>query len=196
MGIDWTEEEFGNDCGCYPPGRTPKYLYASVSGIEWCTEGVPVAGPPNGIFKMTQDPGFPCIWTMDAGGVTAWYSLAGGWSQLDIGISAPMTLAFTHLIKLPCLAHFSNQLICPGILVPPWYHGGTGIVLSRGNDPLPSLQDFAELFGLIEDPFAKCDFWPVDTRILMLRYARQKSPTNILMKIDWTEYDQYDMFEW
>lgn len=57
------------------------------------------------------------------------------------------------------------------------------------------LENIAELFNLIDDDNARCEFWAGDIRLFSARYARPKSPTNILMKIDLTEFEQYEMFE-
>lgn len=196
MGIDWPEEEFGVNCMCWPPGRTPKYLYAAFTDIVKCHPPAGALAPPNRSFVLTQVPAQPCQWIyVDADWYVAYFVFAGQ-SFLYAQSVVYVVFAFHSVANLPCQFVFANQNICSALPGPPVWGGGLGMVFSRGNEPLPSFQDFAALCNLIADDKAKCEFWPVSDRQVMLRYARQQSPTNILMKIDWTEYDQYDMFEW
>lgn len=52
--------EYGDDCLIgWPPGKTPKHLYARFANIVPCPAGLEF--PPNDrVFKLTQDPVLPC----------------------------------------------------------------------------------------------------------------------------------------
>ncbi|GAI59157.1 unnamed protein product [marine sediment metagenome] len=59
---DKDEIVYGDDCvGCFPAGKTPKYVYARFSQIEKCPD--PMRVPPNDrVFKLTQNAYSPCNW--------------------------------------------------------------------------------------------------------------------------------------
>jgi len=63
MGIPVEPDPIGDGClACWPPDGTPKYVYASFDGIQpgdWWNPAFPL--PPRGQFKLTQMPGFPCV---------------------------------------------------------------------------------------------------------------------------------------
>lgn len=59
---DKDEIVYGDDCvGCFPAGKTPKYVYVRLSLVEKCPD--PRLVPPNDrVFKLTQDAYNPCDW--------------------------------------------------------------------------------------------------------------------------------------
>ncbi len=65
--MDKDEIVYGNDCLIgFPPGKTPKHVYARFSKIGKCPEAHWY--PPNDReFKLTQNPTVPCNWRYHAG---------------------------------------------------------------------------------------------------------------------------------
>lgn len=54
--------EYDNDCVLkFPAGKTPKYVYARFINLVKCPAAALL--PPNDrLFKLTQQPGVPCMW--------------------------------------------------------------------------------------------------------------------------------------
>jgi len=196
MGIPWDEEECGNDCGCYPPGRTPKHLYASFSGIRKCHPESPWPSPPSGVFQITQDPGDPCYWWCEGGSYRIMYYAAHPTAYLLAWAFGAADYPFAGSSDKPCTKTFSVVDDCDPLNPLITYGGGTGIVMATANQPFVSLQTIADLIGFVQDKESMCDFMPIDQNKIWLCFARKKTPTNILIKFDFSEYDQYDMFEW
>lgn len=63
--------EYGNDCHiAFDPGETPFNIYARFIGMVKCPDQPPIfwSTPPNDrAFKLTQDPGIPCRWSISSG---------------------------------------------------------------------------------------------------------------------------------
>lgn len=129
MGTHVEQSISGEDCElCYPTHKTPKYVYASFSGISigqaW-VPGIPV--PPNRTFKLVQVTG--CKWVL---AVFPWHvqyeavtvGLPGVGSQLIIRwVSVVGLLVFFNQNILRCITGFNNQVTDPP---PHLWHGGAG----------------------------------------------------------------------
>lgn len=83
---------YGNSCALrWDPGETPKYVYARFALVIKRTDLVPDVCqiPPNDrLFKLTQDPMFPCAWRYDQSGWTVRFDLTmmgpdSTWLSLD-----------------------------------------------------------------------------------------------------------------
>lgn len=83
MGIQ--EIEYGADClDCFLPGRTPRWMYLSFTGIEIGPLWVPpMDPPPNYIVMLEQVPGVPCHWQL----VISWMSFLYRTSAVDSAIN-------------------------------------------------------------------------------------------------------------
>lgn len=66
MGFPICVEEYskGDNCaGCFPGGKTPKYLNATFSGVTGCPQWqCPPDAPYNGRWLLTQSGEAPCYW--------------------------------------------------------------------------------------------------------------------------------------
>lgn len=117
MGFPICVEEYtkGNDCVCFPPGMTPKYLNATISGVERCPED-PCQDwklALNGRWLLTQDLEKPCWWAqtiiLDALPWTCRYIAA---PQSALAVFTPGTDTFGSGFDGACRTSFSNTLVC------------------------------------------------------------------------------------
>lgn len=195
MGVPWSEDDFGNNCGCWEAGHTPARLFVSFAGISSCPLAGLLPAPPNGIFELLQDGAIPCKFSGGLPNFTIRWNTAGGNTNLTADTFPPFLNIFGSFVARPCIFFLTSGNDCAGWPFDSPYRGGVGIVLSIGNAPYPSMQSIAELMNLAKDEFSFCDFWPIDENQISIRYARQRSPTNILIKVDFSEFDQYAMLE-
>lgn len=113
------------DCGCFPGGRVPKKLFASVTGLSrgdlW-TPGLPE--PPNGIHIIEFD--HPCLWGKNASPfIFEWYS-GFGWTRFYIRYGSG-DFAFVGYVERPCAASFPNLQLSENV----YYYGGSCAVTQR-----------------------------------------------------------------
>jgi len=136
MGIKLPVFPFADtDCYCFPAGKAPLHIYASVSGIAkgdiWAP-GSPE--PPNGSYRLTK--GAACFWS----GQFGFWSIAYG-SELagaSFGISHtvfPEEDAFLGATA-SCQGGFSNMIDSP---VDKFWYGGSAQVTWKPPSPSPSL---------------------------------------------------------
>ena len=128
-------DPFENDClACYDPGKTPKYLYAIFGGIEHNRNIMPGSlEPPNGSYRITQDPLRACRWILDGKDWFIEYYANGS----PLGPTRASSLVAIHLFfdisfwatdTEPCTNTFRNELtIGPA---QPW-GGGAAWVLKK-----------------------------------------------------------------
>lgn len=133
MGIPVEPDPIGDGCdACWPPGGTPKYVYASFDGIlpgDWWHAGLPL--PPRGQFKLEQQDGFPCIyrytgniWYIQYSAVTNFPPFNQSSLIIDcIPLGGAST--FAQLVDYTCEFVFENNLITP---VGNFYYDGWGWV--------------------------------------------------------------------
>jgi len=126
-------DPYADDClTCYPPDKTPLFLYARINGVtideDW-ESGMP--DPPNGTYQLQQSEVNPCFWiyrgdkwdlTYEASTVgppPAGSNLSATWAD-DIAV-----IGFSGWIEGECLTAFENADRPPG-----WkqYSGGSGWV--------------------------------------------------------------------
>ncbi|GAI49491.1 unnamed protein product, partial [marine sediment metagenome] len=68
--MDGTQLEYGNDCGCFSAGKTPKYVYVKFLDLIDCQNPPPFPSfpPPNGItIRLIQDPIAACLYEISRG---------------------------------------------------------------------------------------------------------------------------------
>jgi hypothetical protein len=189
MGIPWDEDEIGNNCRFFPAGETPKYLWASISGVEWCwpIEGVPL---PNGVFMMTQRPTSACTWEYASTAINVIFMLSTNLSRLQAAGGSGGLLFFSGQVTSAPKFSFQNLIICNPDYPPPWACGGSGIVSRRHQGTAPAVANVAELLNIEEKPDSMADFYPAaNPAEAVLKFCRQKTPTNILIKVDYSSFE-------
>ena len=196
MGIPWPDTEFGNDCACYAPGKTPVKMWCSIAGVKKCFDANPPFDSPNGVHELSNAGGPACIWSGTTGNWFIEFRARQAGTSTLTAFHNFGAFGFTSFELAECRFSFSGMAVCnPGNPFILWGSGGAALMAS-GNSPNPSLQDFAGLFNLAADNNAMADFWPIDLDQQCIRYANQKTPTNILMKVSLSEFDQFRMFDW
>jgi len=196
MGWPWGREEWGNDCACWPAGRTPKTIYASFRGLDYCWYRAWFPQLPNFQFCLTQVPAAPCEWEYSDGTWMVSYTTGPLGSNLALGWLPAWHLMFGSHSDAPCESSFTNDVVCKGEPLVPYIAGGSGIALSGNNETMRSLQDYAELVNLHKTEDSKADFYPASFPVIHGHFFNREMDTNILMKIDYSEYDQCDMLDW
>ena len=196
MGWPWGIDDFGNDCACFSPGKTPKTIFASFRDIVDC-EAISLAGPPNFQFCLEQEPLAPCNWYYTDVNWAVAYHCEPGLSTLGVMNNVYARFAFVGSVPTTCCSAFSNQNKCGGAPGPIFWGGGSGLVMAPGpQNHLLCIKDFADLFNIHKSEESQSDFYPADYPVIHGHFFNREMSTNILMKVDTSEYDQYAMFEW
>jgi len=178
MGLDLDDITYGNDCGvCFPAGKTPKYLYASIGGMSYINTAAPAGPkPPNGICKLTQTID-PCTWYYDGSNFTVGFSVQPGTlSSAGIFLKAPAGQCFAGTIFTPCIYIIPNQLN------PPYVYEGGVIHISWIPPTTPEgMKDLADDFLVDIDEETKAEFFTADDGTVY-RYANPAENINIKIK--------------
>lgn len=109
-------EPVGDGCWqCFDPGKTPAIMHVIFSGIkggELKDETFP--SPPNGHFKLTQDPERPCtwhyrnaLWRIDYSVKTTFWPEQGSYLWASI-VDPLFVYGFVKHYKDNCYDRFSN----------------------------------------------------------------------------------------
>lgn len=130
MGIPWDEEDFGNDCFCWPPGLTPKHVYVSFTDIIVCPIAPAAPGGPNSTFKLTQDGA--CVFRSNDPDWKITYTLGIGISRLWCENIASGIMAFKEDIFANCRQAFVSSFVCHPFLPFPVWAGGSAFVSFPG----------------------------------------------------------------
>lgn len=189
MGIQTDEIEYGNDCGCFPAGETPKYVFASFLGIEACP---PVVGwqnpaPPNSIYALQQSAVSPCVWAGTHGAYSIQWSIDPvGIAHLGIGLIPPHAamVLFEGNGTGGCDRYFTSTIVpgdCDFFIR---CHGGTGMIWFTNNPPVPGIKTVMDLINMEVDEHTKTDFYPISADKTLLKLARRKDATNILIEYE------------
>ncbi|MBA7623570.1 hypothetical protein ES703_30967 [subsurface metagenome] len=128
-------DPFANDClRCYPPGKTPRILYAVFKGIELGINWNPaLPPPPNDTFELIQHDLIHCTWTYDGDKWHVVYEAeifppAGPGSGLAIGTQEEVPkMGFASFLPLLCHASFDNRVHDPPLQ---YYTGGSGWIFT------------------------------------------------------------------
>lgn len=193
MGIPLDPPEYGNDClACFPAGKTPKYVYATFTNIIGGDEYVPGISPipPNGTYKMEQANG--CSWEYEDANVICEYRASiVGISGIELEQKVAACIAFGAEDD-PCTYAFEQDDNPVGLI----YCAGEVQVAFVENPGNPyALRTIADLISLPLDSCVLAEFWPLTRYTWVPMFASHRWPTKIHLKIDWTHWDQYDMFE-
>ena len=174
-----TDIEYGNDCLLkFEAGKTPKHMYARFSKIVTCPEA-PTQAPNDRVFKLTQDPEFPCWWHYGFGDpwlISLQYIEFPPRSQLDI-IYGLFDFFFYSSIDGYVdegQIFFSSQDLCAGATKGIY---GIGIITWR----LETLK----LMGLLNIEVADdllMEMHPLEDGSRVYKYCKLKDATNIAIK--------------
>lgn len=189
MGIPWDEDEIGNDCNQFPPGETPKYLWASISGVTRCWDYEWIPSPLNGIWKLTQVEGSACMWQYLDDDVMLTFQLSPTACVFGGGYYWPGWMVFDGLVAGPLIFSFPNLLVCNMYPMPPWFAGGHAIVSRRQPGTAPAIANVAALLNIEQEVDSMADFYPSSDDTVTLKFCRQKTPTNILIKVDYSSFE-------
>ena len=194
MGIrTWPGYELlGDDSGCFPAGLTPKKMYVSVTGVEFC-DYIPIAqrtDSPNRTFICEQT-GNPNIWVFGDGTFLCvyWandYPGPPGFSGVHVVTPHHGTPAFTGKGD-PCQTAFENLNIegaCHPLVQAAY--GGKAQVFWRPADSSPSIRGIMEKINMTPEKQTFCEAWPLDADNFIVRFARQKDGTCIYIKYEHT----------
>lgn len=194
MGIrTWPGYElFGDDCGCFDPGHTPKKIYVSYSGLEMCQWALDLGYPRfvSGGFVMEQDAGIPCRWSSTVSGFWSEY-----WAHIP-GDPPGSMLTLQHEDWPPdyflsnsfaCATYFLNiAQVCKPPPEPFPAAWGTAQVFWRPAGSSPSIRGIMEKINMTPEKQTFCEAWPIDADNFAVRLARQKDGTCIYVKFEHT----------
>jgi len=136
--------EWGIDIpGIFPPGQTPKYIYANFWGITR-RAGTEDEGDYNGTFKLTQHPVITNSYTYTTGPQIIGVIFSSEWTRIDFMTASTVTI-FWQVVYAPGVTFFTNNLTADppvsnyygGKCVLSWIHGGD-----------ESIEDAGEQFGI------------------------------------------------
>lgn len=178
--------EHGNDCArCTPPtgsrwpaGQTPKYIYATFSGITNCTWSHHPA--PNGqIFRLTQSDVNNCMWDLLG---SVWHvtfradRIIPDNSQLDLFDHDGWSFFTDRQVACPpeLQPYVNDQSAC--ILM---YAGAGGYGTIWWNE---RVLDLVKWFCLESGDRLMYDVFPVNSDFEVHRFADQRDHTNIKIK--------------
>lgn len=189
MGIPWDEDEIGTDCPQFPAGTTPKYLWCSISGVERCNPEGLNPGMPNGVYMLTQHSSFPCRWVTSEplGNTGIQYEAKTISCTLSAYNSGFVTFAGLTLGALKF--SFTNGDSCSTYPPLPLAGGGSAIVARTKPGSAPAVANVAELLNIEEEPDSMADFYPAADDKVVLKFCRQKTPTNILIVVDYSSFE-------
>lgn len=134
--------EYGDDCGCFDAGKTPKYYTVTFQDIFDCgpleEEGWP--SDANRTEVLTQDNVLPCVWKKTVGGWSIYLRLIGTCWWLSIGFNEPIYgfVAAFYCTNDDCVTEgvFNNVLVaCHG----QYNDCGGGTMWSIGKDGTATL---------------------------------------------------------
>jgi hypothetical protein len=140
MGTPVVPLELGLDCSlCFPPGFTPKYIYAVFEGILMCPGGEPWPLAPETPFKMEQSTENPCAWDNYPSEWLAVYQIFPTWSWLyfqNVILGVEYFSGQNDLICYPKFTNLHTDEIC--FTFPGYPYGGTARVY-YDYDPIPGI---------------------------------------------------------
>lgn len=136
---------------------------------------------PNRIFLLTQDPFWPCLWTIQDG--THWVGLNIQLNNTEMRLydNTGLIWMFEALVLPTCKVAFDSDFVAPAGR--PYYAGQcqlawvppTGVV---------SLRDAVENMGIDPDDDIWVDWYPKDDDTMIVRVIRGKDGSRI-----WAEHD-------
>lgn len=194
MGIrTWPGYELlGNDNVCFPPGRTPKKIYVSITGVTLCGY-VPPANlkySPNRTFLLEQTDDNR-VWLYNQDGWWCYYATRfppafPPASLLTVGTPAAPGYAF-YGVGPTCKTFYNNALAeihCEPALVVGY--GGNAQVFWRPAGSSPSIRGIMEKINMTPEKKTFCEAWPIDADNFAVRLARQMDGTCIYVKFEHT----------
>lgn len=183
MGIPAVPVEYGDDClACYPAGKTPLKIWASVTGIK-PGELEPVGGwhCPNGFFLLTQDEILPCKWSCESWPEICQLTLDTPWATFGLQDKNGQQAFYKQYFQA-CAWDFENAI---DIWDDNFYYGGNCSLKACLDDEDTDLISVMKLLNI--EPSAKllCEFFPISDSQGIFKYCRKSDKTNISVKFSY-----------
>jgi len=185
--VDPDFPEFGNDCGCFPPGETPGYVTMIVSGFQQADlpgcAGTPM---PNGQFHLGQVPGSPCGFVTTKGFFQYQFSFS---TLHGSAVTINETITGHILLKETGEQCKGGMYADPGAFKwPCWICGGASVSWGGGAG---SLRQIAQIAGIPLDDQLNSDMFCKNDYQGHMLYVSHYSRTKIRFKLDMSHLDQY-----
>lgn len=162
-------------CGlCFPPGDTPKYVFACFTGIvrgPLADPGDPP--PPNGIHTIPVVA--PCDWELDPAPICSRWIIAAGFSWLELYEVKP-EFFFIDWIGVNCVTWFENNQLNPLV---DKYYGGFGSIWHLGSAGDGQLLDVCEKAGVEPADQTWANPRPKSNDQTVITISRRSDSTNI-----------------
>lgn len=182
MGIEIPDPVYGANCIlCWPAGLTPKFFWASFTGIKQGALWLPAHGTPrNEIIKLHQWSLQSCTW-LDQTPVPSCEFIPGG-GQGDVRMHrVALSRQFESKAGNPCDMWFENRFTVPA---GNRFYGGLCQLMTANEGASLSLADVQELINMEIDPDTLSDFWPIAAGEKVVRFARKQDMTRIFLRLD------------
>lgn len=129
--------EYGNDCGCFDPGKTPKIVVATFSLVALCPgRSWPYGINLNTAWELTQKPTNPCIWEyLDVPWQIIWWASLEAHTKshlIGYGRISPTARAYyfnSNNVADACRVNFDNALVLGSCDANHRGYDGTGKIL-------------------------------------------------------------------
>lgn len=183
MGQPTEPFEYGEDClCCWPEGETPSKVYISFEGLESCDKAPGVIPLPfNGVVAVPQSEEENCNFDRDFDGFHfTWASCLGLRSTCrQLWYYEEM---FHDVKHADCKIYFENVLNCIGEHI--HAEGGNATIMFHTGTNDHSIGSLLNAINMEPDPKTKFEFWPAKEGRIMVRFARKKDATNILILVE------------
>ncbi len=183
MGEPTLPGPFCDNCHtCHPDGETPCQKYISYTAITDCKEGGGIFPPPlNEVIVIDQIVDEACEWDKDFDDYHFHYRsaiLAGSFVNQKYFAS----FFFDSFNAENCKTRFSNNLVCG--IGGAFGGGGEAAVMWNGGPADGSVGSLLNSINMEPHEKTKFEFWPASEERIVVRFARKKDATNILILVE------------
>lgn len=184
---------FGDDCDCHEAGRTPQFVYVTVTGTKMCQWAINLGQikAPNKTFMLEQRDGLPCSWMYEDDIWSVFYDAeVPGFpllSLLEVVWNFAIGAAVFRGEGVACQTAFDNTHgigNCAPVLVPGY--DGQAQVFWLPTDNSPSIRGVMEKINMVPEHQTFTEAWPIDADDFAVRLARQQDATCIYIKYEHT----------
>ena len=182
MGIPTVPDEYGDDCThCWPAGKTPSRLWASVTGIK--PAGLTPPGGhlcPNGIFLLDQHDVNPCSFQSSSWPQICGINVYSPWSTFGLeDINGEQ--AFYKQYFQSCVFEFENAIVD---YATNYYYQGHVSVKACLDDDDNDLLTIMKLLNIPQNEKTFCEFFPISDSRAIFKYCRKSDKSNISIKVN------------
>lgn len=165
-----------------PPGETPEFLYVYFWEVKKGDIPIALEPPNNHIFKLTQNPAQPCIWTF--------LDLAWGW-YIQVGLAALTSWLWLAETGGAGRWVFADS-VGPSPIVPlgsytNWYQDPVGNWGYEGYGTIFLMQTIgmiADDFGLSDMDQLKLEMFGVGEPVRTAKYCSRRDRTNVKIQFE------------